>query len=92
MSGTDILKLTVGIVQGLGAIVVFLLGLFFGVCVLLTLIKFRPTRNSLTIKSLDELVGDPIRYLPPDTPRGQMDQLAGSRRGTLRATSGGGPS
>lgn len=80
MSGAEILKLTVGVVQGLGTITVFLLALFIGVCVLLTLVKFRPTRNSLTIKSLDELVGDPIRYLPPDTPRGRVDQLAGSRR------------
>jgi hypothetical protein len=80
VSGAEILKLTVGVVQGLGTITVFLLALFIGVCVLLTLVKFRPTRNSLTIKSLDELVGDPIRYLPPDTPRGRVDQLAGSRR------------
>lgn len=80
MSGAEILKVTVGVVQGLGTITVFLLALFIGVCVLLTLVKFRPTRNSLTIKSLDELVGDPIRYLPPDTPRGRVDQLAGSRR------------
>jgi hypothetical protein len=80
VSGAEILKLIVGVVQGLGTIAAFLLALFIGVCVLLTLIKFRPTRNSLTIKSLDELVGDPIRYLPPDTPRGRVDQLAGSRR------------
>jgi hypothetical protein len=76
----DVCGLTGGVVQGLGTIAAFLLALFIGVCVLLTLIKFRPTRNSLTIKSLDELVGDPIRYLPPDTPRGRVDQLAGSRR------------
>ncbi len=69
----------VGAIQGLGAIAIFLLALFIGVCVILTLVKFRSTRNTLTVKSLDELVGDPIRYLPPDTPRGRMDQLAGSR-------------
>lgn len=80
MSASDIFNLVVGFVQGLGTIAIFLLVLFIGVCVLLTLVKFRPTRNSLTIKSLDELVGDPIHYLPPDTPRGRMDQLAGSRR------------
>jgi hypothetical protein len=80
VSGSEILNLILGTVQGLGTIAVFLLVLFIGVCVLMTLTKFRSTRNSLTIKSLDELVGDPIHYLPPDTPRGQMDQLAGSRR------------
>lgn len=77
---TEIVNVVVGTVEGLGAITIFLLALFIGVCVLVTLVKFRPTRNSLTIKSLDELVGEPIHYLPPDTPRGHMDQLAGSRR------------
>ncbi len=80
MTGSQVVNLVLGTVQGLGAITVFLLVLFIGVCVALTLVKFRSTRNSLTVKSLDELVGDPIRYLPPDTPRGRMDQLAGSRR------------
>ncbi len=79
MSTSDIFNLVIGLVQGVGAITVFLLVLFIGVCVLMTLTKFRSTRNSLTVKSLDELVGDPIRYLPADTPRGHADQLAGSR-------------
>lgn len=80
MTMSDLVTLVLGTLQGLGAITVFLLALFIGVCVLLTLTKFRSTRNSLTVKSLDELVGQPIRYLPPTTPRGQVDQLAGSRR------------
>lgn len=80
MTASEVLDLIVGTIQGLGAISVFLLVLFIGVCVALTLVKFRSTRNSLTVKSLDELVGEPIHYLPPDTPRGAMDQLAGSRR------------
>ncbi len=80
MTASQVLNLVLGVVQGLGAITVFLLALFIGVCVLLTLTKFRPTKDSLTVKSLDELVGDPIRYLPPSAPRGPIDQLAGSRR------------
>jgi hypothetical protein len=80
VTGSQVLNLVIGTVQGLGAITIFLLALFIGVCVLLTLTKFRPTRNSLTVKSLDELVGAPIRYLPPNVPRGPSDQLAGSRR------------
>ncbi len=80
MTVSALVSLVAGIIQGLGAITFFLLALFIGVCVALTLTKFRPTRNSLTIKSLDELVGDPIRYLPPNAPRGPSDQLAGSRR------------
>jgi preprotein translocase subunit SecG len=77
---SQLVSLAIGTVQGLGAITIFLLALFIGVCVALTLTKFRPTRNSLTVKSLDELVGAPIRYLPPNVPRGPSDQLAGSRR------------
>ncbi len=79
MSLSDLINVVVGAVEGLGAITLVLLALFIGVCVLLTFVKFRPTRGSLTVKSLDELVGEPIHYLPPDTPRGRMDQLAGSR-------------
>ena len=80
MTASEILNLLLGVVQGVATITVFLLVLFIGVCVLLTLTKFRSTRNSLTVKSLDELVGEPIHYLPPTTPRGTVDQLAGSRR------------
>ncbi len=79
MSGADILRVVIGAVQGLGAITVAMLALMIGVCVLLTLTKFRPTRNSRTIKSLDEKVGPAITYLPPDAPRGPIDQLAASR-------------
>ncbi len=79
MTTSEIFNVVVGAIQGLGTIVVFLLVVLVGFCVLLTLTKFRSTRNSLTVKSLDELVGEPIHYLPPDTPRGCMDQLAGSK-------------
>jgi hypothetical protein len=80
VTASQLLSLALAAVQGVGTIAVFLLVLFIGVCVLLTLTKFRSTKDSLTVKSLDELVGDPIRYLPPSAPRGPMDQLAGSRR------------
>jgi hypothetical protein len=69
-----------GALQGLGGIVVVLLVLMIGLCLLLDLTKFRPTRKSKTVKSLDELVGPAITFLPPDAPRGPSDQLAGSRR------------
>ncbi len=79
MSLSDLVTLLVGAVQGVGGIAVFLLVVMIGFCLLLDLTKFRPTRRSRTVKSLDELVGDPIRYLPPDVPRGPSDQLGGSR-------------
>jgi len=75
---TDVWHLAFGAVAGIGSVVVYLLILMIGVCLLLDWTKFRPTRRSKTIKSLDERVGPAIVYLPPDAPRGPSDQLAGS--------------
>jgi len=77
---TEVWPILLGTIQGLGGIVVLLLVLMIGFCLALDLSKFRPTRGSKTIKSLDELVGPAIRYLPPEAPRGPADQLAGSSR------------
>jgi hypothetical protein len=80
VSLSELLSLAVGTVQGLVAVTVFLLAVFIGFCLLLDRTKFRPTRGSRVIKSLDERVGPAIQYLPPDVPRGPSDQLAGARR------------
>ncbi len=57
-----------------GAVVV--LALFIGFCVLLTLPKLRASsRRRGNPRGLDELVGVPQTYLPPDAPRGPVDQL-----------------
>ncbi len=80
MTLTELWHLVFGTVLGLGGITVFLLVLMIGLCLLFDLTKFRPTRKSRTVKSLDETVGPPIVYLPPDAPRGPSDQLAGSTR------------
>jgi hypothetical protein len=77
---SDVVTLAVGAVQGVVGLAVFLLVALIGFSLLMDLAKFRPTRNSRTVKSLDELTGTPIRYLPPDVPRGPSDQLGGSRR------------
>jgi hypothetical protein len=71
-------NLVFGAVAGIGGIVAYLLVLMIGLCLVLDWTKFRPTRHSRTIKSLDETVGAAIVYLPPDAPRGPSDQLAGS--------------
>lgn len=78
----DIQHLIIGLLGGIGGAVLFLLALFIGFVVLLNLPKLRPTsRKSLVVKSLDELVGEPLRLLPADRPRGTVDQLAaGTRR------------
>jgi hypothetical protein len=78
----EVWNLVYGAVVGIGAIVVFLLVLMIGLCLALDWTKFRPTRNSRTVKSLDETVGAAIRYLPPTAPRGPVDQLARSIRAT----------
>jgi hypothetical protein len=77
---SEIGTIVLGALQGLGGIVVFLLVLMIGFCFLFDWTKFRPTQKSKTVKSLDELVGPAIRFLPPDAPRGPSDQLAGSGR------------
>ncbi len=80
MTLSEIWTLVLGAVQGVGGIAVFLLVLMIGFCLALDWTKFRPTRRSRTVKSLDETVGPPITYLPPTAPRGPVDQLAGSGR------------
>jgi hypothetical protein len=44
--------------------------------VLLGFSKLRASgRHTRTVRGLDELVGVPQTYLPPDAPRGTVDQL-----------------
>ncbi len=81
MSGSELYKLLVAAVQGAGGAAVFILVLFISVCVLLTLSKLRRSGpKTLTVRSIDESMGESARYLPPEAPRGTNDQLAGSRR------------
>jgi hypothetical protein len=80
MTFADAWTLALGTAEGLGGLVIFLLVLMVGFCLAFDLTKFRPTRRSKVIKSLDETVGPPLLYLPPDAPRGPADQLAGSVR------------
>ncbi len=82
MTLTEVWNLVYGAVVGIGGIVVLLLALMIGLCLALDWTKFRPTRHSRTVKSLDETVGDAIVYLPPGAPRGPVDQLARSMRAT----------
>jgi len=78
----EVWNLVYGAVVGIGSIVALLLALMIGLCLALDWTKFRSTRNSRTVKSLDETVGAPIRYLGPNAPRGPVDQLARSIRAT----------
>jgi hypothetical protein len=74
----DILYGALSALAGLGASTIFLLAVFIGFCVILNLPKLRPSSpKSLVVRSLDERVGNhaPMQYLPPDVPRGPVDQL-----------------
>jgi hypothetical protein len=64
---------------GIGAVVI--LALMIGSSVFLGVFKLRPSGpKSLTVRTLDEALGIPASYLPPDTPRGTTDQLGNSQR------------
>jgi hypothetical protein len=77
MTLADLQALAVGFVKGFLGSTVFLLALFIGFCVVLGFPKLRPgSRQSRVVRSLDEVVGgQPTQYLPPDAPRGPVDQL-----------------
>jgi hypothetical protein len=82
-------EITAGALSTLEALVVgvvVVLALFVGACVLLTLPKLRPSgRGSRVVRGLDELVGERQTYLPPDAPRGPVDQLRTPELLELRA-------
>ena len=81
MSASDVFNLIVSTVQGAGIGAVFLLVLFIGFCLVLGFVKLRPSGpKTLTVRSLDEALGEPVKYLTPDAPRGTTDQLGGSGR------------
>ena len=85
MSG-ELQQMLFGLLQGIGAAVVVLLGLIAGFCVVFGLPKLRAsTRTSMVVRNLDERLGATTRYLPPDAPRGPIDQL-GAETGTARTT------
>ena len=81
MSPAEIYSLIVALVQGAGVGAVVLLVLFIGVSVLLGFVKLRPGgRKTMTVRNLEEALGQPVTYLPPSTPRGTTDQLGNSQR------------
>lgn len=75
MSG-EIADLAIGTLTGLGATTVFLLALFIGFSVVFGFPKLRKGGGkTLTVRSLDEMMGGTAVFLPPDAPRGPADQL-----------------
>ena len=64
---------------GFAASSAFILALFLGFCVIFGFTKLRVTtgRRSMTVKSLEERVGQGayVAYMPPQSPRGTIDVL-----------------
>ena len=74
---SDIAPGALGTLQGLGVSTLAVLLLFIGFCLLFNLPKLRPSgRHTRVVRGLDELVGEPQTFLPPDAPRGTVDQLS----------------
>ena len=73
---SQILPAALGTLEGLVISTAVLLAGFIGFCVLFNLPKLRRAgRGSRVVRSLDEALGKPQKYLPPDAPRGVVDQL-----------------
>ncbi len=73
---SDLWRLVFGALQGFTVSSLFILALFIGFCVLFNLRKLKPGgRNARVVRNLDERLGTTPRYIPPDVPRGPVDQL-----------------
>jgi len=81
MSLAEAGALLVATLQAAGVAAVVILVLMIGASLLLDVFKLRPSSpKTLTVRNLDEALGRPASYLPPDTPRGTTDQLNNSQR------------
>lgn len=76
MTWADLMAVLVGALQGMAVAAGVLLAAFVALALLLDARKLR-RRGRYGARSLDELVGraEQARMLPPDTPRGPVDQL-----------------
>lgn len=74
-----------GTLEALVAGLAIVLALFVGLLVLMMFPKLRPSGpRSRVVRSLGELLGEPEKYLPPDRPRGPIDQLRAGTSHTAR--------
>jgi len=72
----EIQSIAMAALQGLITSTVFILVLFVGFIVVAGFTKFRRTgRDSLVVRDLSEQMGGVLQYLPPNAPRGPVDQL-----------------
>lgn len=80
MSTSEILNSLGALVQGTASGAVFVLLLLVGACLTFDVFKLRKSGPAtMTVRSIDEAMGQPATYLPPSTPRGVTDRLKGFR-------------
>jgi len=78
MSSAEILSSLGALLQGTLGGVILAIALMIGVCLALDVFKLRQSGpRSMTVKTIDEAMGQPAQYLPPSTPRGVTDRLKG---------------
>jgi hypothetical protein len=70
-------RAVLAVLTSFGASTLFLLALLIGFSVAVGFSKLRTSgAKTLTVRSLDERLGQTQEYLPPTAPRGPADQLA----------------
>ena len=75
--GGEIPTLAIDTVIAITVAAVFLIALMVGFSVVFNFPKLRKSGGkTLTVRSLDERLGQTMEYLPPNAPRGPADQLA----------------
>ena len=80
MSSSVILNWFGALVQGTGLGAIFVVALMIGMCLALDVFKLRPSGpKSMTVRNLEEAMGQRAQYLPATSPRGTSDQLKGSK-------------
>jgi hypothetical protein len=75
--GGEIPTLAIDTVVAITVAAVFLIALMVGFSVVFNFPKLRKSGNkTLTVRNLEEGLGQTMAYLPPNAPRGPADQLA----------------
>ena len=77
MELSELVTMVLGLLQGMAAAAIFLLALMIGLALGLDFVKLRASKRLGYARNLDDAVGEAAHgtYLPPDAPRGVVDQL-----------------
>ncbi|MCL4812179.1 MAG: hypothetical protein KJ061_06830 [Vicinamibacteraceae bacterium] len=73
---SDLTSIAASTLASLTAAAVFILAVMIGITLWLDRSKLRSRRGRMAARSLDDVLsGERAEYLPPDAPRGPVDQL-----------------